>query len=367
MVVIASDSFKGTLSSLDICKLFKEKFSDAICLPIADGGEGSLEAISNILEGRFIDVEVTDLYFKKIKTKFYLDNHYNAYIESASCVGLNLAKPDNDPGQVTTFGVGEQILEAIKAGAQNIYVFLGGTASNDGGCGLTSALGVKFFNKDNELFTPTGLTLKNIDYIDDFFAKETLKGINIIMLSDVKSPFYGVEGAAYKFAKQKGASDEEIKILDDGLKHLSNLIFQNLNIDVSKIPGSGAAGGLGGGLLAFANASVASGIETILDLANFDEVIKSADYVISGEGKLDKQTLDGKVIDGVSHRCLKMNKPLILIVGISDMSLEEIQQIYPCVSHLYETNDEHLPFEQVKKTAKEDYLKTIKKLDSILQ
>lgn len=361
-LVIASDSFKGTLSSLDICKLFKDRFPHSICVPIADGGEGSLDAISNLLEGRFVEVEVTDLYFKKMKAKFFIDKNNNAYIESASCVGLHLAHKNNDPGQVTTYGIGEQIIEAIKQGSKNICIFLGGIASNDGGCGLASALGVKFFNEDNELFTPTGLTLKYIDYIDTFFADELLKDVHITALCDVKSPFYGEEGAAYKFARQKGAYDEEIKVLDEGLRYLSYMIKGDIGIDVSNVSGAGAAGGLGGGLFAFANAMISSGIETLLDLINFDTIIKDADYVISGEGKLDKQTLDGKVIDGVAKRCLKQNKPLVLIVGISEMTLEEVRKIYPCVVQIYETNDKHLPFDNIKNTAKEDYSRVLEQL-----
>ena len=365
-IVIASDSFKGTLSSLDICHLYEEQLKDRddislITLPIADGGEGSLECISSVLDGRYIDIEVTDLYFHKIKTKFFIDKNNNAYIESASCVGLNLAHKDNDPGEVTTFGIGEQIIQAIKEGAINIYIFLGGTASNDGGTGLASALGTKFFNKDNELFTPTGNTLKDIDYIDNFFTDELLQYVNIVVLSDVQSPLYGIEGAAYKFAKQKGANDNQIKILDEGLKHLAYRINKDMHIEIDNIPGSGAAGGLGGGLFAFTNAKITSGIDTLLDLMKFDETIKDADMVISGEGKLDKQTLDGKVIDGIAKRCNKYHKPLSLVVGVSEISIEDIKKRYPCILDIYETNKEHLPFEDIKDYAKESYQEVIKK------
>lgn len=366
-IAVASDSFKGTLSSLEICHLFQYEIRNRnditlIPLPLADGGEGSLTAISEVIPGRYIDVEVNDLYFNKIKTQFYVDKDNNAYIETASCVGLTLAKKDNDPGLVTTYGLGEQILKIIDMGIKNIYIFLGGSASNDGGTGLASALGTKFFDKENKPFIPTGLTLKDIDRIDNSVVINKLKGINIVALSDVKSPFYGIEGAAYKFAKQKGANEEEIKLLDDGLRHLANIVKRDLGIDLSNVVGSGAAGGLGGGLYAFASAKISSGINTILDLIHFDEVIKNVDLVISGEGKLDRQTYDGKVIDGVASRCEAINKPLGLIVGISEISLEDIKKSYPCISFLHETNEKHLPFEEVKKTAKEDYVNTIKKL-----
>lgn len=357
-IVVASDSFKGTLSSLDICNLYKDNLKNVSlrCLPIADGGEGSLEAISHAVEGKFIECEVKDLYFNNIITHFYIDKYNNAYIEAASSVGLSLAHKDNDPGKVTTFGLGEQISKAIELGSKNIYIFLGGSASNDGGVGLASALGVKFYNKNNEQFIPTGLTLKDISKIDNSLALKKLEGINLIVLSDVSSPFYGPEGAAYKFAPQKGASLEEVKLLDEGLRHLDTFI------NVNNVKGAGAAGGLGGGLIGLLGASIKSGINTLLELMHFDELIKDADYVISGEGKLDKQTLDGKVIDGVAGYCEKYNKKLILVVGISELSLEEVKKIYTCVVSLYETNEKYLPFELIKKDAASSYIKVIDKL-----
>lgn len=366
-IVIASDSFKGTLSSSDICQLFNNEFKthknfNPVYVPIADGGEGSLDAVSKSIDGRFVEVEVKDLYFQKLITHFYIDKNNNAYIEAASCVGLGLARNDNDPGLVTTYGLGEQIKEAIRLGVHNIYIFLGGSASNDGGVGLASALGTKFFDKDNNEFIPTGLTLKNIVRIDNLKANELLKKRNIVALCDVKSPLFGIEGAAYKFAPQKGASKEEIKELDDNLRHLSQVINKDLNKDISLVPGSGAAGGLGAGLLAFAHAKIVSGIDALLDLIHFDEIISDADYVISGEGKLDRQTLDGKVIDGIAKRCEKHHKPLIVVVGISEIDLVDAQKTYPAIKILYETNYKHLPFEAVKGTAKEDYIVQIKQL-----
>ena len=362
-IVIASDSFKGTLSSLDICNLYKNELKDRedispIFLPIADGGEGSLEAISNILEGKYIDIEVTDLYFKKIQTRYFIDKNNNAYIETASCVGLGLAHENNDPGLVTTYGLGEQIKDALSRDVKRIYIFLGGSASNDGGVGLACALSTKFFDKDDKEFIPTGLTLKNIARIDNKNVKEA----DYVALTDVFSPFFGVEGAAYKFAPQKGASKEEVELLDEGLRHLASIIQKDLGVDISNTPGAGAAGGLGGGLIGFMHAQVKSGINTILDLINFNEIISNSDIVISGEGKLDKQTYDGKVIDGIAKRCEECHKPLIIVSGISEISLKELQKIYPCVLDIYETNEKHLPFDDVKKSAKEDYQKIINKI-----
>lgn len=366
-IVVISDSFKGTISSLRICELFDNELKnrddiEPTYIPIADGGEGSLDCISRVLNGCFKNVKVRNLYNKKIKTRFFIDYDNNAYIEAASCVGLSLAKKNNNPGLVTTYGLGEQTKEAILQGCSHIYVFLGGSASNDGGVGLAAALGYKFFNNKNKLFLPTGLTLKDITRINLGTSQDILGIVPITVLSDVRSPFCGPEGAAYKFAPQKGAKEEEVELLDAGLKHLSALIERDLGIDVSNIPGAGAAGGLGGGLVGFASASISSGIDTILNLIDFDKVISDVDLVISGEGKLDEQTLDGKVIDGVAKHCLKMHKPLDLIVGISELSESEVKKMYPCLNHLYETNDKHLPFEEVKDNAEIDYIRKIKEL-----
>lgn len=366
-IVIASDSFKGTLSSLDICHLFKEEIEKSgdvtgIYIPIADGGEGSLDAISNIIEGRYIDIEINDLYFKKIKTHFYIDKKNNAYIETASCAGLGLANEDNNPGLVTTYGLGEQIKEAIKLGAKNIYIFLGGSATNDGGVGLASAVGTKFYNKNNDLFTPLGLSLNEISHIDNKETEKLLKDVNIYALSDVKSPLFGPEGAAYKFSPQKGANEETVRLLDNNLKHLAAIINKDLNKSVDTLTGGGAAGGLGAGLFAFLDAKISSGIETILDLIDFDNIIKDADLVVSGEGKFDKQTLDGKVIDGIAKRCLKVGTPLDIIIGITEVSYDDIKKQYPIIRDIYETNEEHRPFSEVKNLAVPLYQKQIKKL-----
>ena len=358
-IVIASDSFKGTLSSIEICRLFQENLEnrkdiEAVYVPIADGGEGSLDAISSVLKGHFENVKVNDLYFNEIETRFFVDENKNAYIEAASCVGLKLAKENNDPGLVTTYGLGEQILKAIELGCKNIYLFLGGSASNDGGAGLLSALGVMFFDKNGKEFVPQGYTLHHINKINVSKALENINKVNIVGLTDVQSPLYGPKGAAYKFAPQKGANDSQVKELDDNLKSFAEVIIKELGIDISSIPGSGAAGGLGGGLSVL-GIPLKSGINTLLDLIHFEEIIKDADYIVSGEGKLDKQTFDGKVIDGVANYCLKRKKPLVLLVGTKEVTLNDIKQVYPCVTHIYENNEKHLPFEEVKKNAKEDY------------
>ena len=365
-ILIASDSFKGTFSSLDICFLIKKEFShnsnfEFTCLPIADGGEGSLEAIASNIKGRFISLKTNNPYFRKIKTKYFLDEFNNAYIEVASSAGLNLIKNLN-PLKTSTYGVGEQVLDALKKDAKKIYIFLGGSATNDGGCGLFSALGTKFYNELNEEFIPTGGTLKNITKIDNSLTTKLLKNIEVIGMCDVNNPLYGLNGAAYIYAPQKGATKEDVLKLDEGLKHLDSIIKKDLKKDISLIEGAGAAGGIGASILAFSNGILKKGIEEILNILNFDQLIKDVDYVITGEGKLDKQSFYGKVISGVATHALKHNKNLILLVGSSEITLEEAQTLYPCIKYIFETNPNHLPFNKVKKHAKVMYSQAIHKL-----
>ena len=365
-ILVASDSFKGTLSSLEICRLFQNESANRddinlLTMPLADGGEGSLEAISHVLNGQFIETNIKDLYLSRRNIKYFVYKD-KAYIESANIVGMGLAKKDNNPGLVTTYGIGEQIKSIISRGIKDIYIFLGGSASNDGGVGLAAALGTKFYNEQSEEFLPTGLTLKDIVKIDNSKASKLLDGINITALSDVKSPFYGEEGAAYKFAAQKGASKDEIKLLDEGLRHLSDLIHRDLNIDISKIEGAGAAGGLGGGLYAFANAKIESGSSTILDLYNFDNVLEQVDLVITGEGKLDEQTSDGKLVSHILKRTEKRNKDVIIVVGTADISLLELQKYYKNVKKICEIGSKSRSFEENKASARDNYLRAIKEI-----
>ena len=365
-ILVLSDSFKGTLSSKEIGSLFLkegESYSNLgiITYPIADGGEGSLEAISERIEGNFIHVHAHDMHGNEGQYPIYLSNK-TAYIETAITDGLGKIKGDNNPGYATTYGIGEQIKEAIALGAKTIYVFLGGSASNDGGCGMASVLGVLFFDMEGKEFIPVGYTLKNIHHFDDRAAKTLLNGIKIIGLVDVKNPLCGSNGATYIYAKQKGAKEEELPLLEANMTHLASLLGDR----VASCSGSGAAGGLGAGLKAFASASLSSGIETMLDLMRVDEIIQEVDYVITGEGKFDGQSFSGKVVDGIAKRAGKQHKPLLLFVGQSDLSYTEASSLFPGLKGIYETNPSHLPFEQIRQTAKSDAILSIRKLLSDL-
>ena len=362
-IVIASDSFKGTLSSLDICHLFKDELVKypsikAEYLPIADGGEGSLEAIAYSLKGHDISLVSKDPYFNDIETQYYIDEDNNAYLETASCAGLTLIK-DLNPSKTTTYGLGQQVRDAINKGSKKIYIFLGGSATNDGGCGLFSALGTKFLNNKGEEFIPVGGTLKDIVRIDNSSTDKFLKDVQIIGMCDVNNPLFGPRGAANVYAPQKGANKEMVVELDKGLEHLATIIKKDLHKDIAYSKGTGAAGGLGAGILAFANGTLRSGIETILNLIDFDNIISDADYVISGEGRLDEQSFSGKVIRGIAKRCQNRNIKLILIVGNTTLSLDKARGKFPCIERIIETNANHLPFEKIIIQASKMYIKTI--------
>ena len=300
-LVIASDTFKGTLSSKEIADLFEEQLkivspkTELQKVVLGDGGENTLDVFANSFpNGQYHSVKVFGPNFQKVGAKYFAYDKY-AVIELAEASGLALSNPQN-PMITTTYGVGELILDAYKKGYRSFYVALGGSSTTDGGCGLLSALGVKFYNRDNETFVPTGGKLSEIVKIDD---KDLLvKDAHFIILSDVTNPMFGPKGAAYVFAKQKGADNEEIRLLDNNLKRLNNLFIKFAKKHVKDIPGSGAAGATSSGMLAFLNAEIVSGIDTILEIIHFDEIIKDADYVITGEGKLDSQSFNGKLISG---------------------------------------------------------------------
>jgi glycerate kinase len=354
-IVIASDSFKGTLSSLDICHLFKDELVKypsikAAYLPIADGGEGSLAAIAYSLKGRYINITAKNPYFVDIDSRYFLDGNNVAYLETASTAGLTLIE-DINPSKTTTFGLGQQVLDAINKGGKKIYIFLGGSATNDGGCGLFAALGTKFYNGRNKEFIPVGSTLKDIVRIDNSLVDKRLEGIEIIGMCDVDNPMHGPQGAAYVYGPQKGADNKMVIELDKGLKHLATIIKKDLHIDVASNPGAGAAGGIGAGILAFAKGTLKSGIETILDLIAFDNAIVDADYVISGEGRLDEQSFYGKTIKGIAARCQRNNRKLILLSEVAIFLLKKHKKSVLVSKLSLKQNPDHLPFADIKSKA----------------
>jgi glycerate kinase len=362
--VLIPDSFKGTLSSSRVCEIMeseiRKRFQDAVIIkiPVADGGEGSVDAFLEALGGEKIYTTVSDPYFEPMKS-FYglIDNGETAVLEMASCSGLPLVEERKDPSQTTTYGVGELIRHAALKGVKKIIVGLGGSATNDGGCGCAAALGIRFINAKGESFVPVGGTLNLIEQIDSSNLDPILKGIEFITMCDINNPLYGKEGAAHVFGPQKGADPDMVEFLDKNLKHLSKAVQRDLGFKDWDFPGAGAAGGMGYGMKVFLGSKLQMGIETVLDIVKFDDLISDSDYVITGEGKLDYQSLRGKVVIGVARRAKKYSNRVIAVVGTRGEGSEGA--INEGVDEIVVTNYLNLPFEKVKPRAEEDLRKVL--------
>jgi glycerate kinase len=328
-VVVIPDSFKGTLSSAKICGILggkiKEHFPDCevVSIPVADGGEGSVDCFLAALGGEKVPVSGKGPYFEDINA-FYglLDDGKTAVIEMAACAGLPLVEDRKDPRKTTTYGVGQLILDAANRGVKKIIVGLGGSSTNDGGCGAAAAVGIKFRNARNEKFIPVGGTLHEIESIDLSGKAEVLNGIEIITMCDIDNPMVGPTGAAHIFGPQKGADPEMVLLLEEGVKHLAEVIRRDLRKSLGDIPGTGAAGAMGAGMIAFFDSKLQMGIETVLDTVHFNSLISDADMIFTGEGKMDNQSLRGKVVIGVARRAQMQNIPVIVIVGGAEEGID---------------------------------------------
>ncbi len=323
--VLIPDSFKGTLSSKRICEIMAEKIglhfdgAEIVSIPVADGGEGSVDCFLTALNGQKILVDCNGPYFDKMQG-FYgiIENGKTAVIEMAAAAGLPLVENNKNPLKTTTFGVGELMIDAVKRGVKKIILGLGGSCTNDFACGLASACGIKFYDQNDCEFIPVGGTLKNVKNIDFSSKNKIFDGIEILVMCDIDNPPYGKMGAAEVFAPQKGADSEQVKMLDEGVKNLCDVVKNITGADLSNLKGGGAAGAMGAGMVAFFNATLKMGIDTVLETVGFDKVIDDADVIITGEGKIDSQSLRGKVVIGVARRAKIKNVPVIAVVGGSD-------------------------------------------------
>ncbi|WAM32175.1 glycerate kinase [Caldicellulosiruptor naganoensis] len=327
--LVAPDKYKGSFDASVASEIIKEaiievdKSAEVFQLPLADGGEGTLTALSKIFGAKIEEVEVNDPLFRKIKSRigFFEDK---AIIEMAECSGLLLLKDEErNPLYTTTYGVGELIKYAISKKVKEIIIGIGGSATNDAGVGMLNSLGMKFLDENGNELKPIGQNLVKIKKIDDSeFLKDVLK-IKFTVLCDVTNPLYGENGAAYVFAPQKGADENAVKLLDMGLRNFANVAKEYLGKDLSLSSGAGAAGGLGFALLAFLNAQYVSGIDYILSASNAEEHVKWADIIITGEGRFDRQSLSGKSTIGIARLGAKFGKMVIVISGSIDCPFEE--------------------------------------------
>lgn len=363
-IIVIPDSFKGSIASQEFCDIAQEVIAthfpacQVIPLPVADGGEGSVDAFLTACGGQKISLSVTGPKGEPVDS-FYgiLRDGTTAVVEMAAAAGLPMMGAQKDPLRATTFGVGQLIAHAVDGGAKKILLGLGGSATNDGGCGMAAALGAVFYNAAGESFVPTGGTLCDIHRVDASACREKLAGVELRVLCDIDNPLCGPKGAAAVFGPQKGAGEKEVELLDRGLGHLAQILERDLGVQVLELPGSAAAGGMGAGAVAFLQGKLTMGIEAVLDTVEFDRLAKGADLVISGEGRLDGQTFSGKVIAGVARRAKAAGVPLIAVVG--DVA-DGAQRVYDIgVSAVFSINRLAIDFSQAKPRSKRDLRATL--------
>ncbi len=321
-VLIATDSFKGSLKSLEAADLIEKGIrrvygaAQVEKIAIADGGEGTVEAIVESLKGEYRYAEVSDPIGNKVRARYGIVNGDTAIIEMAEASGLYLVPKDKrNPLTTSTYGTGELIRDAMSLGCRKIILGIGGSATNDGGMGMAAALGVKFLDKNGNHLEMGGGSLNKLQRIDLSGIIPLVGETEFVVACDVNNPLCGERGASRVFGPQKGASPEMVEMLDKNLLHYADIIRKDLSQDVKDTPGAGAAGGLGAGLMVFCKAKLTKGIDIVLNTINIDDRIKEADIVITGEGRLDEQTAYGKVPVGIGLRAKKYGKPVFAVAG----------------------------------------------------
>ncbi len=322
--LFAFDSFKGVFTSEEAAsiasKAFKEQLNTSTeTLAIADGGEGTLDTLVNNRRGRTIEVETSDPLGRKIKARYGIIDDYTAVIEMAEAAGMMRLKHDEaNPLKASTHGVGTLIVDALERGIRSFIVGIGGSATNDMGMGLLSALGYRFYDARGTLLSASGEAMEKVSEIDGTTRHEALEKTHFVIACDVKNPLFGENGAAYVFAPQKGADTHITKTLDQGLRHFSAVSAKHAGA-AENLPRDGAAGGIGAGMRMFLGAELRNGFDVISEICGMDEIIGKADLVVTGEGKIDRQTLSGKAPYELAIKARAMGKPVVAIAGIVDV------------------------------------------------
>ena len=368
-VILIPDSFKGTMSSSEICQIMRSVIlehypeCDVKSIPVADGGEGSVDAFLDAVGGEKVYKEVTGPYpDEKVKGYYGILPGNIAVIEMAAAAALPMVGERKNPAKTTTYGVGELMIDAAKRGVGKIILGLGGSATNDAACGLASACGISFYNAKGEKFTPLGESMDEVVRIDTSTMDEALKKIEIVTMCDIDNPFYGPEGAPAIYGPQKGADEEMVKVLDQKMRVLAEVMKRDCGVDVQAIPGSGAAGGMGGGMAAYFKSKLQMGIETVLETVHFDDLLEGTDFVYTGEGKIDGQSLRGKVVIGVARKAKAKGVKVIAIVG--DIG-DDIENAYnEGVTGIFSINRVAVPYKEARVRAKNDLRLT---LDNLLR
>jgi len=333
-ILIAPDKFKGSLTAEEVAEAIAEGIRstnpdhEVIKFPLADGGDGTASILTNHFEGTFIKIHVHDPLFNMIEAVYgYAGAIKTAFIEMSAASGLRLIpKEIQNPLYTTTLGTGEMIRDAISRGARKIILGIGGSATTDAGIGMASALGYKFLDRYGTELKPVGENLEFIHAIDDSDLFFDPAGIDVRVACDVDNPLYGKNGAAYVYSPQKGATPAIVEQLDKGLRNFAKSVIEKYEKDVSQFPGAGASGGLGAGAVIFLNARLISGIKLVMDITKFGDHLKTSNMVITGEGKIDEQSFQGKVIDGVTELAKKYNVPVMAVCG----DLKTDIHVFPC-------------------------------------
>lgn len=373
-IILAFDSFKGSLSSEQTARCASSAIArvfprcEVIATVVADGGEGTTEAIIRALGGQRRTVQVHDPLMRPIEASYgVVDNGRTAVLEMAAAAGLTLMKPgERNPWITSTFGVGEMIARALQEGCRHFLIGIGGSATNDAGCGLMRALGFRFLDADGLELDGTGASLERIAAIDDRNVMKELREAEFTVACDVDNPLYGPQGAARIFARQKGADPQMIERLDAGLRNFAAAVERHTGLDFAQTPGTGAAGGLGGGLLALLHARLCPGIEMLLEAMHFDRLIAGADLILTGEGRIDHQTLHGKVPCGVLQAGRRQQIPVIALGGavenprdLTDNGFAAVFPIVPGPVTLEEAMREECAARNLENTV-EQILRTLK-------
>lgn len=347
-IILIPDSFKGTLSAAEFCHIssdvFKKHFpaAEIISLPLADGGEGTTDCFLTMDGYTKVTATVKNAFMEDI-TGYYAVKGNTAVMEMAMCASLPSAKGRENPATTTTYGVGQLICHAVENGAKKIILGLGGSCTNDAGTGMAAALGVQFFDKDGNSFIPTGETLDKITAFNTEKADILLKDVEITAMCDIDNPLYGKNGAAYIFAPQKGADDLMVADLNEKLKYIASFTEKQTGNNYYDIKGAGAAGGMGFGVCAFLGGSLKPGINLILETIGFENQLSDTDLIITGEGRLDSQSLSGKAVIGISRIAQKYNVPVIAVVG---SVADDVSPVYTQgVTAVFTTNTQPVPFE----------------------
>ena len=354
-VILAPDSFKGTMSAREICRILRREIgklcpdAEVICVPMSDGGEGMSESYVSLIGGELKTKEVTGPLGWFVDAEYGILPDGTAVMEMASCSGLPLTKGDLQPLHATTWGVGELMMHILSQGSNRFLIGLGGSATNDGGIGMADALGYRFYDGNGVYLAPYAWNLSRVERI---VPPKKMPVMTVTAACDVNNPLCGPRGAVAVFGPQKGLKPEQIGPHDEAMAHFAEVIRRELGRDVKDVPGAGAAGGLGAGMLAFVEAELKPGIQMLLDSVGFDAMLQGADLVITGEGRLDGQSLAGKVPVGVARRAKEAGVPCIALCGCIG---PEAEQVLSCgIDAYYASSDGSRSFAAIQKTCRED-------------